>query len=303
MTATRDSGLARAAALAAAALLLGLLLASAPGAAASKKKKRPAKAKKPTPTAVPRPADPYRVTIDTADGVRLAASYRPVPGLPGAPAVLLLHDFSRDRREWEPMAPEWAARGLATRAIDLRGHGESTRKASGEAVKLSPRLMSDPKGFPRDVEAASAWLRSRSASVGALGLSTGASLAVIAAARGWADAAVAVSATVDRLGDLAGGALPAPRSTLVLAAVDDPGREASARSLDEAGLPPKKLVLLPGAAHNRALLDEHPDARAAAIGWMAERLGAVAPPAPTSTPTRAPAATPTASAPAPPQGT
>jgi hypothetical protein len=68
------------------------LLASG-AAEAAKKKKKPSE-----PTPVPRPADPTRVTIPTADGVALAASWRPVEGNAKAPGVLLIHDFSRERR-------------------------------------------------------------------------------------------------------------------------------------------------------------------------------------------------------------
>ena len=78
---------------------------------------------------MPRPADPYRVTIPTADGVALAASWRPVEGNAKAPGVLLIHDFSRERRELEPLAQRSSASaGFATLSIDLRAHGESTKK-------------------------------------------------------------------------------------------------------------------------------------------------------------------------------
>ncbi|MDL1949599.1 hypothetical protein FBQ97_07275 [Acidobacteria bacterium ACD] len=275
VTAVSRPRLQRAAALGAAALLLGALLAPDAGAATKKKKRR----KAPTPTAVPRPPDPFKVTFPTSDGVTLAGTFRPSPAGQGAPAVLLLHDFSRERREWADLLPAWAEKGLAALAIDLRGHGESTRRAVGGSVKLVPRLLSDPNGFPRDVEAACAWLRARAPRVGVVGLSAGGNLAVLAAARGWADAAVAVSANAEKLADLSGGTLPEPRSTLLVAAVEDPGREASARALDAAGREPKRLVLVPGAAHNLAVFEQHPDTRAAALDWIAERLGAVPPPA------------------------
>ncbi|MCE7960066.1 MAG: hypothetical protein DYH06_19335, partial [Acidobacteria bacterium ACB2] len=124
MTAVSRPRLQRAAALGAAALLLGALLAPDAGAATKKKKRR----KAPTPTAVPRPPDPFKVTFPTSDGVTLAGTFRPSPAGQGAPAVLLLHDFSRERREWADLLPAWAEKGLAALAIDLRGHGESTRR-------------------------------------------------------------------------------------------------------------------------------------------------------------------------------
>ena len=107
---------------AAAALAAVALFTASPAAAAKKKRKAP------EPTAVPRPPDPYRVTIMTADGVALAATFRPVDGREKAPGVLLIHDFSRERREWEPFAAELHDLGFATLSLDLRAHGESTKK-------------------------------------------------------------------------------------------------------------------------------------------------------------------------------
>jgi pimeloyl-ACP methyl ester carboxylesterase len=261
--------LARTAAVTAAVVLFLAALAPLPAAAAKKKPRGP------EPTAVPRPADPNRVTFVTSDGVAIAGTWRPIPGAPQAPAVLLIHDFSRERREWDVLAHDFLVHGLATLAVDLRGHGDSTRKAGGETLRPSPRYLHDPKSLPRDVKAALEWLRERSPAVGALGLSTGANLAVLSTANGWADAAVAVSANAANLRDLAGPLPSRPRKTLVLASLQDPGREASARELDAEGEGPKKLILFPGSAHNLYLLAENLEARREALEWLATRLGAV----------------------------
>ena len=241
---------------------------SAEAAAAAKKKK-----KTPEPTAVPRPPDPNRVTILTPDGVSLAASWRPLPDDPGAPAVLLLHDFSRERRDWDPLAAEFAAKGIATLAIDLRAHGESTKK-NGTPLAISPRQMSDPNGFPRDVEAAARWLRERSPKTAIVGLSLGGNLALLASAEGLADAVVVVSSNVERLPPLAGGRPTAGRGALFIAAEQAPQRAESARTLFAAADEPKKLLLVPGSAHNLVLFTEHPEAKAAMFDWLVARLGA-----------------------------
>ncbi len=264
---------ARAAAvMAAATVFLATMIPT--GALAAAKKRRP---RQPEPTAVPRPIDPNRVTIPTSDGISLAGTWRPIPGDSKAPAVLLIHDFSRERREWDVLAHDFLVHGLATLAIDLRGHGESTRKGGGETVRPSPRFLRDPRSFPRDVKAALDWLRERSPMVGAIGLATGANLAVLATANGWADAAVAVSANAANLSQLAGTLPYRPRKTLVLASVQDPGRQASAKELDAEGEGPKKLILFPGAAHNLYLLAENLEARREALEWLSTRLGAVSP--------------------------
>jgi len=262
----------RAAAVTAAAVVF--LATAVPTGASAAAKRKP---RRPEPTAVPRPPDPNRVTIPTSDGISLAGTWRPIPGVPKAPAVLLIHDFSRERREWDVLAHDFLVHGLATLAIDLRGHGESTRKQGGETVHPSPRFLRDPRSFPRDAKAALDWLRERSPAIGAIGLSTGANLAVLATANGWADAAVAVSANVANLHALAGTLPYQSRKTLVLASVQDPDRAASAKELDAEGEGPKKLILFPGAAHNLYLLAENLEARREALEWLSARLGAVSP--------------------------
>lgn len=277
------------------ATLVVLALGSGEASAAPAKAKK--RRKTPEPTAVPRPPDPYRVTFTTADGVAIAATWRPVASTPRAPVVLLLHDFSRDRRTWDALAPELNALGIATLAIDLRAHGESLKKAGTAApIHLSPQLQSDPGAFPRDVEAACAWLRSRASKVSAMGVSLGGNLVVLATAARWVESGVAISANVDRLAVLSGGRPTAPAGLLVLATEDDPLRAASARALDASGGAPKRLLIFPGAAHNLALMAEHPEAKRSALEWLVERLGVV-PPVPTPTPTALPAPTPGPSSP------
>ena len=47
------------------------------------------------------------------------------------------------------------------------------------------------------------------------------------------------------------------------------------------------MLLFPGGAHNLAVLREHPEAKRAALAWLAERLG-VPPPAASTPPATAP---------------
>ncbi|MHB8798244.1 MAG: alpha/beta hydrolase [Thermoanaerobaculia bacterium] len=263
-----------------AALLLAGTLAET--AEAATKRKRRTTRRKPAPIpAVPRPYDPFEVTFPTADGVRLHATWKPSPAGAGAPAVLLVHAFSRERRDLAELADELGARGFSTLAVDLRGHGESVWKG-GSRIGLSPSLQTSPSGFPRDVEAACAWLRSRAPRIGVVGLSLSGNLAALATATGWADAGVAVSAYAERLPALAGSRPTASRGLLVLASEADPGRADSARTLDAAGRDPKAVVLFPGAAHALDLLTLEPDAKKAAIEWLEARLAPI-PPFPVAT--------------------
>jgi alpha-beta hydrolase superfamily lysophospholipase len=271
--------------------------ASVPAEAATKKKKKSGKKAAPIPE-VPRPHDPFEVSFPSSDGVKLVATWKPSAAGSSAPAVLLLHAFSRERRDMAELADELAARGFSTLALDLRGHGESVWKG-GARLGTSPSLQTSPNGFPRDVEAACAWLRPRASRLGVLGLSLSGNLAALATATGWANAAAAVSPNADRFEQLAGTRPRSPQGLLVLASEKDPGRADSARALDALGRPPKSVSLYPGAAHALALLQAEPRAKALVFDWLDARLGPVAPPPspvatiPAPEPVPTPAAAPT----------
>lgn len=255
--------------------------------AATKKKAKP----KAAPVAeVPRPADPFEVSFPSSDGVKLVATWKPAVSGPAAPAVLLLHAFSRERRDVAGVADAFGARGFSTLALDLRGHGESVWKG-GARISLGASFQTNPNAFPRDVDAACAWLRARAPKVGVVGFSLSGNLAVLATATGWAEAGVSVSANAERLPALAGSRPSSPRGLLVLASEKDPGRAESARALDAAGRDPKSIVLYPGTAHAVELFRTEPAAQAAAIAWLEARLGPIPPP-PTPTPVPSPTAAP-----------
>ena len=257
------------------AFVVLLAAASSPAEAATKKKRTKKKAA--AIPEVPRPHDPYEVTFPSSDGVKLVATWKPSPAGASAPAVLLLHAFSRERRELADLADELASRGFSTLALDLRGHGESVWKG-GARMGTSPSLQTSPNGFPRDVEAACAWLRPRASRLGVLGLSLSGNLAALATAAGWAEAAVAVSPNADRFESLAGTRPRSPQGLLVLASEKDPGRADSARALDTSGRPPKSVSLYPGTAHALVLLQGEPTAKALVFDWLDARLGPIVPP-------------------------
>jgi pimeloyl-ACP methyl ester carboxylesterase len=83
----------------------------------------------PAPTAAqPRARD---VTFTTTDGVTIGATLHVAPRI-DAPAVILVHQVGSSRAEWAPLLPHLEAEpALTTLAIDLRGHGSSTRGPSG----------------------------------------------------------------------------------------------------------------------------------------------------------------------------
>ncbi|WP_235538604.1 alpha/beta hydrolase [Sphingomonas sp. Root710] len=109
------------------------------------------------------PPSPHDLTIASADGVSLAATYLPGPGDRTA-AILLLHPKGGSRHGFDALAAWLNRRGYATLAIDFRGHGQST-----------PARYSFGWDESRDAAAAFHWLKRQQhgAPVAVVGLSLG----------------------------------------------------------------------------------------------------------------------------------
>jgi pimeloyl-ACP methyl ester carboxylesterase len=125
------------------------------------------------------------VTFATADGVTISATFR-AASVPEAPAVILVHQLSSTRAEWQPLLDRLRAQpALTTLAIDMRGHGESTRGPAG-ALDWHSFDTAQWVATRLDVLAAVAFLASAEsgvhpASIAGVGSSIG-STAVVAAA-------------------------------------------------------------------------------------------------------------------------
>ncbi len=119
------------------------------------------------------------LTLTTSDGLSLHAELR-FPGGPGPhPAVLLVHQFTQNLGQWDAYLDSLHAQGLATLAIDLRGHGDSD-PYEGNFFDM----LTDPEAAPVDVISAIDYLqndeRIDNAFVGMVGTSIGANLCYVA---------------------------------------------------------------------------------------------------------------------------
>jgi pimeloyl-ACP methyl ester carboxylesterase len=121
---------------------------------------------------VPAASPPARdLTLRTADGLTIAATYRPGRRR-DSPAILMLHGNGASRAATTPNAAWLAGNGYAVLAIDFRGHGQSA------AAPHSFGLFES-----RDAETAFAWLKraQRGAPVAVLGISLGGAAALLGA--------------------------------------------------------------------------------------------------------------------------
>ena len=103
------------------------------------------------------------VRLDTPDDVGIIGTYYPTDQ-PHATAALLLHSILRERGVWADFATLLQHNGIAALAIDLRGHGESTRKLTADGpIKIDMRDLTghDYRDMLLDVEAAIDWLQAQ----------------------------------------------------------------------------------------------------------------------------------------------
>ncbi len=150
------------------------------------------------PTLLKRNIRMQRITVQTSDGVTIVGDWTaPTPRLEtsgvGAPTpkgvgvALLLHMMPADRKSWRGLSQKLSEQGMASLAIDLRGHGESVSSSRAKSRDLDYRTFSDAQhqASRLDVDAALAWLKSKgydASRVVVIGASIGANLAIDAAA-------------------------------------------------------------------------------------------------------------------------
>jgi dienelactone hydrolase len=146
-----------------------------------------------------------KVTIDSADGVKIIGTYLTAPK-PKTPALLLLHQWQSDRHSYDDFAKQMHEKGFAVLSIDGRGFGESTRKGDGSTISAG-RSDADVEAMLGDVDAAFNYLAKQqnvdAAKIGIVGASYGSSLAIIYAADHLNVAAVALlSPGLDYFGNM-----------------------------------------------------------------------------------------------------
>lgn len=231
---------------------------------------------------VSHPPEPVQLT--STDGVTLAADYYmgTEDGAAQGAAVVLLHMYGSDRSAWAPMRDPLYAEGIATLALDMRGHGESVDEAGELAARMHDR---DPELFNAmhaDVAAAVAWLESREYAaerIGIMGASIGCSVAIRAALADQRLAAVAMLTPgtdylgVDTLADLQGWD---DRPLLLVSSHEEAARgatalDASLRERDPWLVP--DLVLLDGTGiHGTKMFGEVAGVETQLAAWWTTQL-------------------------------
>ncbi|MEO5927521.1 MAG: alpha/beta fold hydrolase, partial [Patescibacteria group bacterium] len=120
-----------------------------------------------------------RVSFKTLDEVTIVGDWVTAPTTIGA--VILLHTLQLNRLSWAPFQVSLAKVGLASLAIDLRGHGESSQGPEGSNVDFKDFTDEDHETALYDVMGAFAWIQRRGIDperITICGASIGANLAI-----------------------------------------------------------------------------------------------------------------------------
>ena len=122
------------------------------------------------------------VMFQTQDKVLIFGNWVEPPGAIGA--ALLLHMMPADKSSWDDLQRELEKRRIASLAIDLRGHGQSTSKGS-EAIDYKEFTDTEHQDSLYDIESSLQFLRKNGfglEKVAIIGASIGANLALQTAA-------------------------------------------------------------------------------------------------------------------------
>jgi pimeloyl-ACP methyl ester carboxylesterase len=225
---------------------------------------------------------PERLSYKTVDDVQIVADWVTSPTTAGA--VILLHAFPLARQSWAAFQRALALRGLASLAIDLRGHGESVRGPDGRTLDYKKFTDGEHLSSIEDVRGAFAWLRARGIEperIAVVGASIGANLALrFLAEEPMVPAAALLSPGENYHGvttlDIAEEVLPHQSVWMAASSVDD---EESVRAM--AALTPlftlDRLAVekLEGAGHGTKMLESKPALMDSLADWLRERILAV----------------------------
>lgn len=213
-----------------------------------------------------------RVEFTTNDGVVIVGNWYPVDG--ATRVVLLLHMMPATKESWEELARELNKREIAALAIDLRGHGESTKKGvrsngvrNKETGDINFQRFSDVEHQEsiRDVRAAVEWLATQGFEKDQIlltGASIGANLALQFASETSTIKRVALlSPSLDYRGVMTETAIVGltPDSLLLVIVSQEDDYAAESSEILHSRRPSITLTLVDGSAHGTDLFDDHPE--------------------------------------------
>jgi dienelactone hydrolase len=217
------------------------------------------------------------VNLKTTDGCVLTGTFTmPAPARKGGrvPVVILAHQFRSTRAGWGDLPDRLNARGIATLALDLRGHGESlgTNRVTEDFLASAKSVGFDK--IPGDLALAAAWARKQKGidkrRLALAGSSVGAFASVLGAREAKAVVVLALSPAgavawgEGALDQLKTAQIRSRAATLVFASEQDKGAMESAQALS--GLPGTAISIRAGDEHGFAYLKTRTETMAVFLG-------------------------------------
>jgi pimeloyl-ACP methyl ester carboxylesterase len=198
-------------------------------------------------------------------GLMLHGVWRPTLG-PNVPAVLLLHMYAGNSTDWDALATQLQEAGIASLAIDLRGHGDTGGAEDWELAR-------------QDVVAAYQWLTEQDRvdphQTGVVGASIGANLALwLGAQQPDITALVLLSPGFEYFRVPIDGLIEAygSRSVFLAASDEDSYSADTVRSLAQSASGPVTLMTFPAAGHGTDMLVSEPTLAEEIVRFLAQHL-------------------------------
>jgi len=215
-----------------------------------------------------------RITFKTVDECTIVGDWVPAPTTIGA--VILIHMMPSNRKSWAEFQAKLSKRGIASLAIDLRGHGESLDGPEGTKMDFKSFTDEEHQSALFDVTGAIDWLKRRGfdpARIALCGASFGANLAVEALLEEPKLLGAALLSPGSYRGTDAAfdAASILPDQALWIAASESDDQEsfdASKEVVAKATSDRKDFVQLKNAGHGTAILTSHPEVGDALADWL-----------------------------------
>jgi len=214
---------------------------------------------------------PLAKRFQTSDGIIIAADYYARDSKKG---VVLLHMLGRSKSDWRDFAASLNSRGFTVLAIDLRGHGESTRAFDGRALAWSDFNENDFNNMVLDVAAAKKFLAQQGIdSIAFVGASIGANVALNAAAQDSSVRAVALlSPGLNYRGVETRDAMlvyaKSKRPAFIAASEDDAASASASRELCALAERGCEIVVFRNAGHGTGMFVVEPSLRVLLLDWL-----------------------------------
>lgn len=220
-----------------------------------------------------------RITLHTVDGVDIVGEWVTSPTTIGA--AIVLHMYTATRHSWTDFQRALASRGIASLAIDLRGHGESLKGPAGSQLDYNKFNNEENASTIHDIRAAFEWIRTRGIErdrIALVGASIGANLAIqFLGEEPLIPAAVLLSPGVDYHGiktlDALDNVLPHQAVSIFASeGDDDESVKASEVILEGLGIQTKSLRKLKQAGHGTKIFESQKELMNEVADWLRERL-------------------------------